>query len=224
MCVEAVIGSVVPKTPHHLVVLANGAYGRRHYAISQNLGISSSMVEFKENDIISVEAAMIAIEGVEKEKDSKVTHVVIIHGETTSGLINPVSDIGEALHKHNPAICYIIDSMSAFGAYIPDFERGHINYLVSSANKCISGVPGFAYALCRLSHLNEIKGWNRSLSLSLYDNWVALRDTKQFKFTPPCQIIRAFYEAIAEFLEEGGVQSRFNRYDNNQKYTYILYL
>lgn len=110
-----------------------------------------------------------------------------------------------------------MDAISSFGAYVPDFYKANIAYLVGSANKCVQGVPGFAFIFCKLSHLKGIKGFERSMSLSIYDQWTYMQKTKQFRFTPPTHVLRAFYEALKEFRTEGQ-EGRFKRYSQNQKY------
>ncbi len=109
-----------------------------------------------------------------------------------------------------------MDAISSFGAYVPDFYKANVAYLVGSANKCIQGVPGFAYIFCKLSHLKTIKGNERSVALSLFDQWTYMQKTKQFRFTPPTHVLRAFYEALKEFQTETP-EGRFKRYSHNQK-------
>ena len=203
--------SAIPKTDHHLCIFANGAYGVRMAKISTVLNIKHTLIELPENEIFTPEYV---IDQLKKYPD--VTHVSIVHSETTSGLINPIEEIGAAIKSLNEKIVYIVDAISSFGAYLPDFYKGNIYYMAGSANKCIQGVPGFAYVFCKKSHLETIQSYARSLSLSLYDQWTYMNKTKQFRFTPPTQVLRAFLEALKEFKEETS-EGRFKRYSNNQK-------
>eukprot|EP00830_Metopus_es_P021296 TRINITY_DN884_c0_g1_i1.p1 TRINITY_DN884_c0_g1~~TRINITY_DN884_c0_g1_i1.p1 ORF type:complete len:404 (+),score=81.47 TRINITY_DN884_c0_g1_i1:42-1214(+) len=207
---ESVIGSVIPKAKHLLYIFANGAYGVRISTIAKVLGINFLMKEIPEDQIFTPEMVV-----GELKKQPDVTHVAIVHSETTSGLINPIEPIGIEIAKLNPNIVLIVDAISSFGAYVPDFYKANISYLVGSANKCIQGVPGFAYIFCKHSHLQTIKGYERSVSLSLFDQWTYMKKTKQFRFTPPTHVLRAFHEALKEFKKETQM-GRFTRYSQNQ--------
>ena len=150
--VESILGSAIPKTDHHLCIFANGAYGVRMAKISTVLNIKHTLIELPENEIFTPEYV---IDQLKKYPD--VTHVSIVHSETTSGLINPIEEIGAAIKSLNEKIVYIVDAISSFGAYLPDFYKGNIYYMAGSANKCIQGVPGFAYVFCKKSHLETIQ-------------------------------------------------------------------
>eukprot|EP00826_Nyctotherus_ovalis_P029403 TRINITY_DN2322_c0_g2_i2.p1 TRINITY_DN2322_c0_g2~~TRINITY_DN2322_c0_g2_i2.p1 ORF type:complete len:248 (+),score=55.67 TRINITY_DN2322_c0_g2_i2:420-1163(+) len=180
-------------------------------SICKVLGIRHTVVEIPEDEIFTAEGV---VEQLKKRPDA--THVAIIHSETTSGLINPIEEIGSAIRSLDPKLVFIVDGISSFGAYIPDFHKANIFYMAGSANKCIQGVPGFAYVFCKKSHLETIKGYERSLSLSLYDQWTYTKKTKQFRFTPPTQVISAFFEAMKEFKKETA-EGRYKRYSENQK-------
>ena len=128
--------------------------------------------------------------------DAAVTHVAVVHHETTAGVLNPVAEIGVRLSEFRSMfgrdIVLIVDSMSAFGAYDINLATACVDYLVSSANKCIEGVPGFAFALCSKARLEGTAGNARSLSLDLYEQWRGLEATAQFRFTPPTHALLAF--------------------------------
>lgn len=193
-----------------MLILSNGAYGKRMANMCEVLGIPATVLEWDERRTPQAADAVAAL-----KEDPSITHVGVIHHETTSGAINPIDDIGKAIHAHNPDITYIVDSMSAFGAYPVDMEGSHISYLVSSANKNIEGVPGFSFALCKRSHLETTKGNARSLSLDLYDQWEKLDATRQFRFTPPTHSMVAFHQAMLEHQAEGGWRGRLARYTHN---------
>ena len=53
---------------------------------------------------------------------------------------------------------FFVDAMSSFGAIPLDLEGAKVDYLVSSVNKCLEGVPGFSYAVARLDKLLSCKG------------------------------------------------------------------
>ncbi len=65
---------------------------------------------------------------------------------------------------------YIVDSISGFGGIPLSLRNGHITYLVSSANKCIEGIPGFAFVICKKQHLHTCQG--DLAYLKLFKNYV----------------------------------------------------
>lgn len=204
---EAVVSSVVPPGGRLMVVI-NGAYGRRIARIASILGIETITVEFPEDRPADVEEVQrqLAAHG-------NIALVAIVHCETTTGIVNPIEQIGTAAKTAGAK--YFVDAMSSFGAIPISLPGCHIDYLVSSANKCIEGVPGFAFVLARLASLKDTKGYARSLSLDLYDQWAGLEKNGQFRFTPPTHAILAFHQALLELEAEGGVAGRAARYRAN---------
>jgi 2-aminoethylphosphonate-pyruvate transaminase len=206
---EAVIGSSIPHGGK-LLVLVNGGYGRRIAEIGRALEIPTAELGYREDttpDPGDLDRAL--------AEDGAVSHVAVVHCETTTGILNPIDRIGRAVQRHGRS--FIVDSMSAFGAVPIDFEACGIDYLVSSANKCIEGVPGFAFVICRRETLVATRGWARSLSLDLLSQWEGLEATGQFRFTPPTHAILAFDQALAELEAEGGVKGRGARYAHNHR-------
>jgi 2-aminoethylphosphonate-pyruvate transaminase len=139
---------------------------------------------------------------------------VAIHCETSSGILNPIAEIAQAVRAAGAKL--LIDSMSAFGA-LP-LEVADIGYeaMVSSANKCIEGVPGFGFVIVRKEALEASKGVSHSLSLDLYDQWTVMEKTGQWRFTPPTHSVAAFAEALRAHAAEGGVAGRLARYTKNR--------
>ena len=86
-----------------------------------------------------------------------------MHCETSSGVINPVSEVAALVRRHQPQACVMVDAMSSFGAIAINLEN--VDFVVSSANKCLQGVPGFSYAICRKSKLSLCKGTDTILDL-----------------------------------------------------------
>jgi 2-aminoethylphosphonate-pyruvate transaminase len=204
--IESVISSAIPRDGR-LLVLINGAYGRRIAEMARVHGIEVDTVEAPENRKISPEAAAERLAGV--------THVAVIHCETTTGIINPIGEIGERVARAGAA--YIVDAMSSFGAIPIDLAAVHADFLISSANKCIEGVPGFGFVLARRSQLIAAKGCARTLSLDLYAQWQGLENGGQFRFTPPTHALLAFHQALLELDAEGGVEGRAARYCRNHE-------
>lgn len=207
-CVEAMLGSFVPKDGK-VLVLANGAYGLRAAQTMQYLGRAFTLID--KGDYLPPRGDEV---GAALDADPTITHVLAIHCETSSGILNPVAEISEAVYARGRKL--LIDSMSAFGA-IP-LEVGKIRYeaMVSSANKCIEGVPGFGFVIAKKSELEKAKGNSHSLSLDIHAQWAAMEKTGQWRFTPPTHVVAAFLEALRMHEAEGGVAARGARYIQNR--------
>lgn len=206
--IEGVISSVIGKNDT-LLILANGAYGERIVKMAIVHQLSHHVVRFAEDEIVTADATEIFLQA-----HPEITHVACIHNETTTGLFNPITEIGTVCKKHNKV--FIVDAMSSFGGVEMDMKKMQIDFLVSSPNKCIEGVPGFAFALCKRTELEKAKEQPRSLSLDLYEQWAGLEANGQFRFTPPTLSIMAFRQALEELKEEGGVVAREQRYKTNK--------
>jgi 2-aminoethylphosphonate-pyruvate transaminase len=206
---EAVLASTVPPDGRVLVAV-NGAYGRRLIQIGNTLGIPMNAVEFEEDEAVDPARVAIALDA-----QPEVTHVAMCHCETTSGVLNPVADVGAVAHSRGKR--FFVDAMSSFGAIPLHLEEGCIDYLVSSANKCIEGVPGFAFVIARRFAIEETDGWARSVSLDLLAQMCGLDHNGQFRYTPPTHAILAFHQALDELDAEGGVDGRGARYAANHQ-------
>ncbi len=205
--IESVIGSTVPPDGKLLVII-NGAYGDRIARIARVLEIDTTILEYPTSALpVAADVDQMLTE------DEAITNVAAVHCETTTGIINPIEEIGRAVKQHEKA--YFVDSMSAFGAVAFDMEECGIDFMVSSANKCIEGVPGFSFAICRRDSLQATEGWARSVSLDLLAQWQGLEANGQFRFTPPTHAILAFEQALDELEAEGGVEGRAVRYRDN---------
>ena len=205
--VESVISSAIPRDGK-LLVLVNGAYGRRIAQMARVHGIALDVLEVAENQKFTAELV-----GEHLTSAAGITHVAVVHCETTSGMLNQMDEIGHVVHR--AGACYIVDAMSIFGAVPIDMVGSHIDFLISSANKCIEGVPGFGFVLARREALLAAKGNARTLSLDIYDQWAGMEANGHFRFTPPIQTILAFEQALNELDEEGGVRARGERYRQN---------
>ena len=208
-CVEAVIGSAIPQDGK-LLVLANGVYGNRIASIARVLNIPLAVLDFDETGVPDVEAVTRALEG-----DPDITHVAMVHCETTTGMLNPVREIGLVVKRYNKT--FLVDAMSSFGGIEMDLVDWGIDFLISSANKCIQGVPGFGFVIARRNAIETCRGQARSLSLDLYDQWHTMETQGgKWRFTSPTHTVRAFVQALEELEDEGGVPARASRYRHNQ--------
>lgn len=205
--IESVISSVIPEKAI-LLNLINGAYGRRISKIANIHKIPTIEISSEENEYVD-NSKIIEI----LKKTPEITHISVVHCETTSGIINPIEIYSEIAQKYKKSL--IIDAMSSFGAYEIDLNKIDADYIISSSNKCIQGIPGFSFVIAKKEQLLVTSNIKRSLSLNLLDQWKGLESNGQFRFTPPVQSILAFKEALDELLEEGGIKARKNRYCEN---------
>ena len=208
--VEATLGSVIPPTGK-LLVLANGVYGHRMVEIAERLKIPVATIEQQETQPADTDRVRQVL-----DQDSSITHVAMVHCETTTGLLNPAATVGKLVEKAGKT--FILDAMSSLGGLEMSMESMHADYLVSSANKCIQGTPGFGFVIANRQKLAATAGWARSLSLDLHGQWQEMEEKGgKWRFTSPTHIVRAFQQALDELDEEGGVAARSARYLTNQR-------
>ena len=207
-CVEAMLGSFVPKDGK-VLVLANGAYGLRAAQTMQYLGRAYTLID--KGDYLPPRGDEVA---AALDADPAITPVIAIHSETSSGILNPVAEISEAVYAKGRKL--LVDSMSAFGAIPLDVNEIRYEAMVSSANKCIEGVPGFGFVIARKSELQAAKGNSHSLALDVHAQWAAMEKTGQWRFTPPTHVVAAFLEALRIHEAEDGVEGRGARYARNR--------
>jgi 2-aminoethylphosphonate-pyruvate transaminase len=205
--IEAVISSVIPRDGKLLIII-NGAYGKRIRDMAERHGIESVAIEVKENTPPDPQHVRRSL-----TDDSQITHVALVHCETSSGILNPVHEIGAVVKELQRT--FIVDAMSSFGGIPLNVAEARIDFLVSSANKCIEGVPGFSLVIADRAKLLASNGAARTVSLDLLAQWKGLEDTGQFRFTPPTQVLLAFRQALRELDDEGGAAGRAKRYAAN---------
>jgi 2-aminoethylphosphonate-pyruvate transaminase len=207
--VEATIDTLVPRGAG-LLVLINGAYGERIAKIAERLGRRVQVYRSEEH------APPIAGE-VEKllAADPGLSHIVMVHCETTAGILNPLGEIAEVAQRLGRAL--LVDAMSSFGALPIDVVRLGLTAVIASSNKCLEGVPGMGFIVAKTEALKAAAGNAVSLSLDLADQWQYMEKTGQWRFTPPTHVLSALDQAITEFEAEGGVEGRGRRYAENCK-------
>ena len=205
--VEAMIGNFVP-ADGKLLILINGAYGQRIAKICDYYKREYLVHETAEDvpvDTTRLDATL--------DADAAISHVVVVHCETTSGILNPIKEVSEIVARHQRSL--LIDSMSAFGALPVDATEIEFDAVVASSNKCLEGAPGMGFCIARESALEKTEGNSPSLVLDLYEQWRAMQKNRQWRFTPPTHVLLAFDQALTEYEDEGGVQGRGGRYRAN---------
>ena len=207
--VESVLTSVVGEE-EKILIAANGAYGERMADIAKHAKVAYTLYEEDFDKVPSAEKIAAYL-----DEDPAITHVAMVHSETTSGILNDIESVAKVVKEKGKT--FIVDAMSSFGGV--DIKVGElgIDFIVSSANKCIQGVPGFSFIICNRQKLMESEGKARSLSLDLYDQWKTMEKDGKWRFTSPTHVVLAFRKALEELKEEGGIEKRHERYAKNNK-------
>nr|WP_306766910.1 2-aminoethylphosphonate--pyruvate transaminase [Halomonas marinisediminis] len=191
------------------LLLMNGAYGKR----------AALTLDYLKRDYVVLDKGDYLPPSPEEvdeilTQNADVTDVFLVHCETSSGILNPLKEISSVVKKHGKGL--IVDAMSSFGGVPLTVSEVPFDVMVSSANKCIEGVPGFGFVIIKKTLLESSKGRSHSLSLDLYEQWKHMEKTGQWRFTPPTHTVIAFHEALKQHAEEGGVAGRHSRYSRNR--------
>jgi 2-aminoethylphosphonate-pyruvate transaminase len=205
--VEAMLTTFVPAAGK-VLLLINGAYGHRAKKIldiARRAVVVHETAEDTPPDLVTVERLL--------KDDAAITHIFAVHCETTSGILNPIGEIGALAKKYGKS--FLLDSMSAFGALPLDARALGVDAIAASSNKCIEGVPGLGFVIARRAALEQTAGNATTLVLDLHDQWKNFEKTGQYRFTPPIHVIVSFHQALTEFLAEGGQPGRGRRYAEN---------
>lgn len=205
--VESVLTSI-PEEGEKVLVLSNGAYGERMVEILEHAKIPYHVYYEEYNHQFDSDTVERII-----DEDPAIQYIAMVHNETTTGMLNDIKTVGSIANDCN--ITFIVDAMSSFGGMKIDIEECHIDFLISSSNKCIQGVPGFSFIIADKEKLITSEGNARSLSLDLFDQWKQMSVDGKWRFTSPTHAVLAFRKAIEELRKEGGVVQRSNRYQHN---------
>ncbi|HTP45591.1 MAG TPA: 2-aminoethylphosphonate--pyruvate transaminase [Casimicrobiaceae bacterium] len=205
--VEAAVNTLVPRDGH-VLVLVNGAYGKRMAKLTEMMGRRLTTFETAE-DVPTTAADVARL----LDRDASITHVGLIHCETSTGILNPLPEIAAAVAQRKRSL--IVDAMSSFGAVPIDGAAVAFDALVAASGKCIEGPPGMGFVFVRRSALEKCAGRSTSLSLDLHDQWVYMERTMQWRYTPPTHVVVALDAALTQYLEAGGQVARLARYKAN---------
>ena len=205
--VEAAVATLVPHDAH-VLVLDNGAYCKRAAKLTSLMGRRCSLLPFDEAQQVSPEALEDRLHA-----DASISHVVLIHCETGTGVLNPLQAVADVCQRHNKGL--IVDAMSSFGAIEIDARTTRFDALIAASGKCLEGVPGMGFVFIRKEILDACAGRSQSLAMDLHDQYVYMEKTTQWRFTPPTHVVVALHEAIAQFEAEGGQPARLERYSRN---------
>jgi 2-aminoethylphosphonate-pyruvate transaminase len=205
--VEAAVATVVPRDGH-VLVLDNGAYCKRAARLTQLMGRRATVLPFAEDEPVSPAALEAKLKA-----DASISHVVMIHCETGTGVENPLAEVAAVCERHAKGL--IVDAMSSFGALPIDTRTTRFDALVAASGKCLEGVPGMGFVFLRKAILDACAGNSQSLAMDLHDQHVYMEKTTQWRFTPPTHVMVALAEAVTQFVEEGGQPARLARYSDN---------
>ncbi len=206
---EAVLNSCIQKndTNNTLLIIINGKYGNRLKDIALKLSINIKILTYSEQDAIQITD----VEKIIKENDD-IKYIAMVHHETSTGQINPIEQVGNISKKYNKVL--IVDAMSSFGAFELDIYNFNIDFLISSSNKCLEGVPGLGFVICKISSLQNSNHSN-SISLDILEQWKNFEKNNEFRFTPPTHSVMAFAKALDELENDEGMLGRIKRYKEN---------
>jgi len=205
--VEAAVNTLVPRDGH-VLVLINGAYGQRMARLTTMMGRRVSTFVTAE-DVPTTPADVDRLLGA----DTSITHVGLIHCETSTGILNPLAAIAEVVARHRRRL--IVDAMSSFGALSIDARAVPFDAVIAASGKCIEGPPGMGFVIARRESLEAAAGNCSSLALDLHDQWAYMEKTTQWRYTPPTHVVVAFNAALDQFVAEGGQRARLARYARN---------
>lgn len=207
--VESVMNTAITDHDKSLII-TNGAYGERIVKMAKYIGLTFREYSIPYNEYPN-EAELRSI----LDEDQEITHIIMVHCETTTGILNPIEVVANLSKSYGKTL--IIDAMSSFGGMEINVPALGIDYLISGANKCIQGVPGFGFVIAKLEKLLTCEGNSRSLSLDLYDQWKEMENDGKWRYTSPTHVVAAFSKAMDELIEEGGIPARHARYQNNNR-------
>ena len=205
--VEAAIGTLVPRDGHVLVPL-NGAYCQRIAKICRILGRRTTTIEYAEN-------APVRPQDVDRHltADPTITHVALVHCETSTGILNPLEEVAAVVAGHGRGL--IVDAMSTFGALEIDVRRTRIDAVIAASGKCLEGVPGMGFVIARRAVLERCEGVSHSLAMDLHDQWIYMQRTTQWRYTPPTHVVAALDSALTQYFAAGGLAVRGAAYAEN---------
>jgi 2-aminoethylphosphonate aminotransferase len=202
--IESMINSVSDEDV--VLIINNGMYGKRMCEISAVYGLNYLEFKSTSDDAIDLDA----LERVIQTSDRTISHLAVVHHETTTGLLNDMKAIGEICKRHR--IDLLVDAMSSYAAIPIQMKEMNISYLASSSNKNLQGMPGVAFVIAKKSKLESLRHKKpRNYYLNLFAQYKYFSENLQMRFTPPVQILYALKQAIEELKQEG-VKERYERY------------
>jgi len=205
---ESTMVSVIPEGKWALII-SNGAYGKRFKEIAVANAIPNIEIEIPYGRKINIERIKYVL-----ESDVNFGVVFVTHHETTTGILNPIKEIGELAKKYN--CLYVIDTISSFAGIPFSIQKVKADFIMSTSNKCLQGMSGISFVIGKREEIEKCKYNLKSYYLDLYSQYKYLEEKGQMRFTAPVQTMYALRQAIDELFEEG-LENRYERYKKNNK-------
>lgn len=198
--VEAMLTTLIP-TDGKVLIIENGVYGERLTRIAKIYQINHALLHHAWGASIDLPALRDTL-----RRDGGITHMALVHHETTTGRLNSLTDIGDICGDR---VCLLIDAVSSFGAEAIDFSGSNIGAAAATANKCLHGAPGVCFVVLRRELLADAPKRNLYFDLA---NYCQHQDQESTPFTPSIPCFYALEEALKELEDQGGRPARQRRY------------
>jgi len=194
LAVESMVSSALPDGKK-LLVINNGVYGERMLRMAEAHRIPTVELRYdwtQRPDLGQIESAL--------RDDPAIHAVALVHHETTTGLLNLVTEVGAITRR--AGLWLLLDAVSSLAAEDLDLVHDSVDLCACTANKCIQGIPGVSFVLVRNEAMAAMVQYpRRSLYLHLPLHWEA-QEKRSVPFTPSVQTWYALDEALDELLEE----------------------
>jgi 2-aminoethylphosphonate-pyruvate transaminase len=210
--VEATVRTLVPPGGK-LLIPQNGSYADRAVRLTRSAGREVVALPGPDTRGVTAEEVAAALAA-----DPAISHVLMVHHETGSGIVNDPAAIGPVVRAAGRRL--IMDSVSAFGAlpFRLD-EHKEVDALLFTSGKCLEGLPGVGFCVARIDRIEAGAGNAGSWSFDLADvlDHARRHGWGSFRFTPPAQALAAFRVALDLYDAEGGQPARLARYRENAR-------
>jgi len=194
LAVEAMVSSALPEGKK-LLVINNGVYGERMLRMAEAHRIPAVELRYDWTE----RPALGQIESTLRA-DPAIDAVALVHHETTTGLLNLVTEVGAITRRTGRLL--LLDAVSSLAAEDLDLIRDGVDLCACTANKCVQGLPGVSFVLVRTDAMAAMQHYpRRSLYLHLPLHWEA-QEKRSIPFTPSVQTWYALDAALDELLEE----------------------
>lgn len=196
--IDICINSLLPEGKKVLIV-NNGAYSTRAAEICQYYGLPYIDLKFPVDQLPDLEL----IERTLKDNpDIALVHTT--HNETGTGILNPIREIGELVHKYNAV--FTVDTTSTYAMRPINIEKDNIDFCMASAQKGLMAMTGLSFIVGNRAIIEKSKGYpKRSYYCNLFLQYDFFEKSGEMHFTPPVQTIYATIQALKEYWEEGEI-------------------
>jgi 2-aminoethylphosphonate-pyruvate transaminase len=203
--VEAVVTSSIAPG-RRLMVIKNGIYSHRISQMAAAHKIQTAELSGEWDQRFDVAPVAVAL-----RQNAAIQAIAIVHHETSTGMLNPVKELGAVAKKMGRYL--LVDGVSSLGGEEIDFNAYNVGLIAGASGKCIQGFPGVGFVIVRRDLMEQMVNYERRsvyLHLPIY---YKAQEEDSIPFTPAVQLYYAFNEALDELLEEG-VANRIVRYRN----------